>query len=231
MKGDVGREGVRGSRTPGLTPHPPRLDHPEARRALPPRTRGRGSTGPGSGRGRFAHPVDRYRRVTYRRCYGGPGWLHSLRCRSARSARRLRRCSIGCRPDVSRTARACHARPVKGRHPAWTTPAPPPGSPAVSPPAARTPCPPPPPASPPRPNPTTHPAESRRQRCRPRGCRRTVRSARRAAPHDHPRRYARPRSGCRRTWSPPRRVDRPRRQRPGGRARERSQAGARSPAG
>src|SRR5215207_9885894 len=37
------REGVRGSQTPGLTPHPLRLDDPEAERALHP-THGRAPT-------------------------------------------------------------------------------------------------------------------------------------------------------------------------------------------
>ena len=72
MKGNVGREGVRGSRTPGLTPHPPRLEDPEAGRALPPRDVRSGARPARKRSGRFAHPVDRDRRVTYRRCYGGP---------------------------------------------------------------------------------------------------------------------------------------------------------------
>ena len=52
------REGVRGSRTPGLTPHPPRLDDPGAGRALHPDTKsGRPSLQAGGDSSRTGRPL------------------------------------------------------------------------------------------------------------------------------------------------------------------------------
>ena len=95
MKGTAQRGGS-GVWTPWLTPHPPRLDDPEAGRVPFAPTHGRGPTESGSGRGRSAHPVDRYRRVTCLRRYGG-GCANALRARDHDACGLARRCG-GSRP-------------------------------------------------------------------------------------------------------------------------------------
>ena len=64
MKGASPRRGFGSPRTPGPTPHRPASMIPRRGGPSPPTTVG--PTEPGSGRGCFAHPIDRYCRVTRR---------------------------------------------------------------------------------------------------------------------------------------------------------------------
>jgi hypothetical protein len=87
------REGVRGSRTPWLTRTRPASMIP--RRGGPFTRLAVGSTESGSGRGGFAYPVDRYRRVTCRRCYERAGLVPTRAVMTVRVGRATRAGRVG----------------------------------------------------------------------------------------------------------------------------------------